>query len=266
MSSHHLIIIITLSINIIMAITIIFILIIILIKIKSRYPFVPVRQSWQLNPKTWWCSLCGFPSCLNWISSILKLYINDGYLPVPHIAQELIITSLSNCSSNHHDRQGLTNDCTDSGVGNIEVGCLLTWWRLSNSLGFTRVWMIWMVYQRLEWLTGWEIYTLGEYLSPSFYLRCLLGGRSWLLPRPPCTTWEGGGSSRARGAVVGVATRWVWGAKANLFITLFHRTIQMVMVLVAILTFIDIDRGHHGGRVEARKHHRLGRHGLQCSS
>ena len=40
----------------------------------------------------------------------------------------------------------------------------------------------------------------------------------------------------------------------------------MVMVLVTIVTFIDIDRGHHGGRVEAREHHRLGRHGLQCSS
>ena len=92
-----------------------------------------------------------------------------------------------------------------------------------------------------------------------------MGGWSRGLPRPPCTTWEGGGSSRARGAVVGVAARWVWGAKANLFMILFHRTIQMVMVLVAIVTFIDIDRGHHGGGVEAREHHRLGRHGLRCS-
>ena len=54
-------------------------------------------------------------------------------------AQELLLTTLSYCSSNHHDRQGLTNDCTDSGVGNIEVGCLLKWWRLIISLGFTQV-------------------------------------------------------------------------------------------------------------------------------
>ena len=40
---------------------------------------------------------------------------------------------------------------------------------------------------------------------------------------------------------------------------------MVMMVLVVIVTFIDIDRGHHGGGVEAREHHRLGRHGLRCS-